>query len=232
MKKKIKIYRMSISRVFPTTHPKAGQKTDFYPKMLTALTGSYLACECGWHGEHEELIPLSLDNGYASDGLPCYVDNSRCPVCYGEVSDYTPKIHTIRTLNLESKSKTWAEKIKEVRNGKAVFVLYEWKGKPYSADGCKDLFVFGTWQVKEFIEDRYKSAIHIIDSDIDVQKALFIPGVNRVSVENISQRHVTTVDYSTIAHNDGLCTPDFKDWFKNSDLKKPFEIVHFTSFRY
>jgi hypothetical protein len=232
-KKKIKIYRMPISRVFPATHPKAGQKTDFYPKMLTALTDSYLACECGWHGEHEELIPLSLDNGYASDGLPCYVDNSRCPVCYGEVSDYTPKIHTMRALNPESKSKTWEEKIKEVRNGEAVFVLYDWKGKPYSAVGCSNLFVFGTNAVRDFIEelmqsDKYKHAMPIIDSKIGVQNALFIPALNRVEFDNVK-----SVAYSTIARNDGLSLDDdFKAWFDDCDLSKPFEIIHFTEFRY
>jgi hypothetical protein len=237
MKNKIKIYRMPLSRVFPATHPKAGQKTDFYPKMLTALTGSHLACECGWYGEHEELIPLFLDNGCASDGLPCYVDDSRCPVCYGEVSDYTPKLHTMRALNPESKSKTWSEKIKEVRNGEAVLVVYDWKGKPYSADGCRNLFIFGIRAVLVFVDkllksDKYKHAMPVIDSEIGVQKTLFVSELNCVSVGNTEQNSVTTVDYSTIARKDGLSLYDFKAWFNDCDLSKPFEIIHFAKFRY
>ena len=36
---KIKTYNIMLSRVFPTTHPKAGQETDFKPKVMAALNG-------------------------------------------------------------------------------------------------------------------------------------------------------------------------------------------------
>lgn len=36
---KLKTYNIMLSRVFPTTHPKAGQETDFMPKVLAALKG-------------------------------------------------------------------------------------------------------------------------------------------------------------------------------------------------
>lgn len=38
-------------------------------------------CKCGWIGTN--LFTQTLDNGCASDGLPCYVDDSRCPNCMG-----------------------------------------------------------------------------------------------------------------------------------------------------
>ena len=36
---KIKTYNIMLSRVFPTTHPKALQETDFKPKVMAALNG-------------------------------------------------------------------------------------------------------------------------------------------------------------------------------------------------
>lgn len=36
---KIRTYNIMLSRVFPTTHPKAGQETDFKPKVMAALNG-------------------------------------------------------------------------------------------------------------------------------------------------------------------------------------------------
>jgi hypothetical protein len=145
------------------------------------------------------------------------------------------KIHTIRAIN--PKSKTWGEKIKEVLDGKAVLVVYQWDGKTYSSDGCINLFVFGVSATKDFIDelmksDKYKCATAIIDSGIGVQKALFIDELDFVSIANIEHAEVNTVSYSTIARNDGLSECDFNAWFKDCDLRKPFEIIHFTNFRY
>ncbi len=39
MANKIRTYNIMLSRVFPTTHPKAGQETDFKPKVMAALNG-------------------------------------------------------------------------------------------------------------------------------------------------------------------------------------------------
>lgn len=39
MADKIRTYNIMLSRVFPTTHPKAGQETDFKPKVMAALNG-------------------------------------------------------------------------------------------------------------------------------------------------------------------------------------------------
>lgn len=35
-----------------------------------------------------------------------------------------------------------------------------------------------------------------------------------------------------LAHNDGLSTDDFKEWFRGYDLSQPLAIIHFTKFRY
>ncbi len=39
MENKVKTYNIMLSRVFPTTHPKAGQETGFKPKVVAALNG-------------------------------------------------------------------------------------------------------------------------------------------------------------------------------------------------
>jgi hypothetical protein len=144
-----------------------------------------------------------------------------------------PKLHTIRAIN-KSKSNTWSDKIKDVQEGKAVLVLYRWNGKPYSADGCANLFVFGIDAVREFIDelmksDKYRYAIPVIDSGI---------GVQILSIGNDWHTWVLGVlcgDYpeiDEIAKNDGLSVEDFKAWFKSYDLSNFMEIIHFTKFRY
>jgi hypothetical protein len=235
MKQQIKVYRMSIARVFPKKHPRAGEPTNFKHKMIIALKDCALSCECGWYGEYEELTPCAFENGYNCDGT-VYVDDSRCPECNGYPQGYDEKIHTIRVLNSNSK-KTWSEKISEVQEGKAVLVVYPWDGKSYSKDGNTNLFVFGRDQTEDFINelmksDRYKCATPVIDSGLGVQKALFADELSCVSVANTEHAEVNIVSYSTIARNDGLSPEDFKAWFAEKDLSKPFEIIHFTKFRY
>jgi hypothetical protein len=100
--KKVKIYRLALSRTFPATHPRKGELTHFEEKIKRALL------------QKEGDLPV--------------------------------KLHTIRAVNPNSKSKSWFEKIEEVNRGEAVLVVYEWNGKPYSKDGCRNLFVFA----KEF----------------------------------------------------------------------------------
>ncbi|MDR2293350.1 MAG: hypothetical protein LBE11_07760 [Prevotellaceae bacterium] len=184
MKQKIKIYRMSIARVFPATHPRAGGLTHFAQAIIQAK-----------------------------------------------------KIHTVRAI--KPNSKTWNDKIHEVLDGKAVLVVYQWNGKPYSSDGCTNQFVFGTNQTQGFINellksDKYRYAIPVIDSGIGVQKALFIDELGCISVVNTEHAEVNINEYyySTIARNDGLSLEDFKAWFADNDFSKPFEIIHFTEFRY
>jgi hypothetical protein len=187
MKQKIKIYRLPLSRVFPATHPKAGEPTYFEYKIRKAI------------------------------GISCV-----CRYC-------DPKFHTIRAINPDAK-KTWFDKIKEVQEGNAVLVVYEWNEKPYSKDGCTNLFVFGTGAVKEFIDEllsteRYRTAIPVIDNGIGVRAIKFITE----STINANGKLILSED---LARNDGLSEPDFRAWFKGCDLSSPMAIIHFTKFRY
>jgi hypothetical protein len=202
-KEKIKIYRLPLSRVFPATHPRAGEPTEF-----------------------RYLIEVALKNAPLRD-LPFSCN-------------YYGKIHTIRAINPESKSKNWTEKIKDVQEGKAVLVVYQWNGKPYSADGCTNRFVFGTDKTEVFIDGlmrtgKYEDAIPVIDSGIGTQKLTFCYGaINRTEVTTYGymrdvQKSINILD---LAKNDGLSVEDFRAWFRNYDLSKPLVIIHFTKFRY
>jgi hypothetical protein len=195
MKQKIKIYRMSIARVFPATHPRAGESTHFLYKIKKALRLDVV-------------------------GVNAY-----------------PKLHTIRAI--KSTGKTWTDKIREVLDGKAVLVVYQWDGKPYSKDGCSNLFVFGTGETKNFIDelmksDKYKCAIPVINSRIGVQKAyiniFYKAGYCITGYEKYE--FGIRYDLDCIAKNDGLSECDFQAWFKDYDLNKHLEIIHFTKFRY
>ena len=176
MNKKIKIYRMSISRVFPATHPRKGQDTDFKEKILSGLDCPDCICE----------LSKTCENCHRAGIF---------------------KIHTIRA-NYDY----WKKRIDEVNAGNAILVLYEWKGKPYSKDGTRELFRFDK------------------DSGIDVQLLTFNPdGHQYLSSVGVGD---WLVKKETLAINDGLSEQDFRDWFKGYDLSEPMAIIHFTKFRY
>ena len=69
------------------------------------------------------------------------------------------------------------------------------------------------------------------DSGVGVQKLLF--GINDllypIAGDGIWHR---VLNLENLAKNDGLSIDDFKDWFKNYDLRKPMAIIQFTEFRY
>jgi hypothetical protein len=201
-KEKIKIYRLPLSRVFPATHPRAGEPTEF-----------------------RYLIETGLKNAPLRD-LPF-----NC--------DYFGKIHTIRAINPESKSKNWIEKIEEVKEGKAVLVVYRWNDRPYSTDGCTNLFVFGTRETENFIkelmrQEKYDDAISVIDSGIGTQKLNWCTSETASVTPSVYEDFPLgmPVNILELAENDGLSVEDFKAWFKNYDLSKQLIIIHFTNFRY
>lgn len=113
---KIKRYRLSVSRTFPTTHPRKGESTYFIPKIESAL-GILNGCN------PSECLPFILD----------------CTGCYYMLpeSEIFPKLHTCRG-NYER----WAKIMAEVQAGKAVIDLFYWDGKPYGK-GVKQV-VFAT----------------------------------------------------------------------------------------
>lgn len=105
---KIKRYRLPVSRTFPTTHKRAGEKTYFVEKILKAL---YLENRLSVGMIQNLVINLELRD----------FDWSVFNTC-------EPKCHTIRA------SKVWIERIKEVQSGSAVIELFYWSGKPYHKD--------------------------------------------------------------------------------------------------
>jgi hypothetical protein len=136
------------------------------------------------------------------------------------------KLHTCRANLI-----LWKNNISEVVAGNAVLVIYEWNGKPYSKDGTKNLFVFGTNAVKGFIDEllkteKYKDAIPVINSGIGVQK------LEWTGLGWFIDDYDSDVTIRDLSQNDGLSFDDFKAWFKNYNLNEPMAIIQFTKFRY
>ncbi|RZL47547.1 MAG: hypothetical protein EOP00_11600 [Pedobacter sp.] len=133
----------------------------------------------------------------------------------GQDTDFLDKIffnktkkHTIRgNYNL------WKKRIDEVLQGKAIISLRYWSGKPYNSKQV---------EITQFNQTSYIGIQKLFfeDNCIDIP-IVFVPGVGAVeqSIE-------------TIANNDGLTLPDFKEWFAKADLSEPMAIIHFTDFRY
>lgn len=114
---------------------------------------------------------------------------------------YDPKLHTIR-LNYP----LWEKRIKEVKAGNAILSLRYWSGKPYRSK-----------QVEFTVLDK--------DSGIGIQK---LEDPSNFVFAPINGK---TINWETIAKNDGLSFDDFCDWFKVRS-KEPMAIIHFTEFRY
>lgn len=102
---KLKIYVLTVSRYFPSTHPRKGEETHFEGKICRVLE-DYLQEK---HGRH---AILSIKDKYSIQG-------------WWELSF---KIHTIR-----SNYNLWEKRIKEVQQGKAILSLRYWSGKPYNS---------------------------------------------------------------------------------------------------
>ena len=119
------------------------------------------------------------------------------------------KIHTIRANYV-----LWANRIKEIQEGKAILSIRYWSGKPYNSKQV------GICQLDK-------------NSGIGVQKLGFY--YDRIDEPFIDtpEQHIGYVGKTNLfAKNDGLSLEDFKDWFRKYDLSKPMAIIHFTKFRY
>jgi hypothetical protein len=203
MKQKIKIHRMSLSKVFPKKHPKAGQPTGFSRSIMNAFTSQYF--------QHK--IPLE-----------------------------NKKFHTCRN-NYDAMKR----RIEEVKNGKAILVLYDWRGNPYGKGGYKNLYIFGVPKTLGFIgelrkTDKYRDALSMITEDIGIQELRVAPIFPIDSAGNDIKGSaplyiICTVDgkyvpYGTIAENDGLTPDDFICFFEDATPDKSLAIIQFTNFRY
>ena len=119
------------------------------------------------------------------------------------------KIHTIRD-NYEY----WAKRIKDVQDGKAVLVLFEWEGKPYRSKQ-KELFRFDG------------------NSDIGIEKSEREGNYGRDACSPffVGGFILSNVD---VALHDGLSYTDFDDWFRigSAEIPESRAIIHFTKLRY
>ena len=102
--KKIKRYRLGVSRNFPTTHPRKGTSTHFINQIRHATC-------------------LKLDFFGRKIGIACEICD------YEFECAISKKLHTIR-----ANYPLWEKRMKEVQEGRAVIELFYWSGKPYHKD--------------------------------------------------------------------------------------------------
>lgn len=164
----MKTYVLMLSKVFPATHPRAGQPTGFFDKFMAGQADS----RKGW------LV--------------------------------SPKLHTIR-----ANYALWAKRIAEVQRGEAVLSVRQWLGRPY-------------------MSKQVTIATLTADDGVGIQKLTFFSGRIIYPIVGLYQPSVGHYQPSVkeMAHNDGLGSTDWVNWFKNYDLSKPLAIIHFTKFRY
>ncbi|WP_315170199.1 hypothetical protein [Alloprevotella tannerae] len=98
----MKTYVLTLSKIFPRTHARAGKPTNFKVKF-------YLGQGCPDCDEPQDLSGVNI---------------SDCNSCVNAC--HYPKIHTIRA-NYE----LWRKRIKEVQEGQAVLSIRQWTGKSY-----------------------------------------------------------------------------------------------------
>ncbi|AWL07957.1 hypothetical protein HME7025_00072 [Aquirufa nivalisilvae] len=103
---KLKTYILTVSRYYPSTHPRKGQETHFVGKIGKVLLG-YLEEKYGRHAIGGIIDLYNFDGGWKLD----------------------PKYHTMR-----ANYGLWEKRIKEVQEGKAVLSLRYWEGRPYNSN--------------------------------------------------------------------------------------------------
>lgn len=114
------------------------------------------------------------------------------------------KIHTIR-----SNYHLWEKRIMEVQEGKAVFSIRQWTGKPYRSQ-------------------QVEIAQLTVADGIGIQRLRFLGS-------NFSGGYIRNGVFPSckvLANKDGLSLEDWEEWFREYDLSAPLAIIHFTKFRY
>jgi len=178
----MKTYVIILSKTFPKGHPKAGENTYFKEQVQNALLNNagVSACDC------------------------CEYKTRDCDSCGHKASNFRGKIHTIRD-NYE----LWANRIKEVLNGKAILSIRQWSGKPYRSK-------------QEVICDlSAKDEIGIQPLDFDFPFAL-----------KVGSEFLNMQDNERLANNDGLTYDDFDKWIDVEHASGIKAIILFTNFRY
>lgn len=114
------------------------------------------------------------------------------------------KIHTLRA-NYE----LWKKRFDEIAAGNACLSVRQWTGKPYCSK-------------------QVELAVLTKEDGIGLQK---------MTVAGCSVFHPIFVDTHSIsadelAHNDGLSSSDWRNWFSRYDLTEPLAVIQFTPMRY
>ena len=225
MRTKLKTYVLIVSEFFQSKHPRKGESTHFYEKILKTTT------------EHDFYPCLCLNCGYLAmsnnfiDGEQIAdtgdYEDPYCPHCQSQMleeqsikdfieyyqltDDIEEKLHTIRG-NYE----LWKKRIDEVIAGKAILSIRGWIGKPYNSKQIEIARI-----TKENNPGIQKVYIDIHCDESNIESSI------RAKVEE------KEVNASLLAKNDGLNIIDFSRWFF-PDLTGCFTggIIHFTGFRY
>ena len=151
------------------------------------------------------------------------------------VSEFFPKTHNksglptgfINSIGNKSKKHTirgnyelWRKRFDEIEKGEACLSIRYWAGKPYNSPQ------------KEVFNLKNTNGIGIEKLEFDEMIMTTSPVLITGKKGAEKMWKPTISDVPTLALNDGLTLPDFKEWFKKYDLSKPMAIIHFTSFRY
>lgn len=99
----------------------------------------------------------------------------------------------------------WKKRIEEINQGKAILSIRYWSGAPFRSKQI---------ELKQLTYVGYQEL-----ESMDLED-----GTAYTRIRNL-------IFLDNLAKNDGLSLEDFKEWFKNYDLK-PKIIIHFTEFRY
>ena len=114
------------------------------------------------------------------------------------------KLHTIRA-NYD----LWKKRFDEIEAGKACLCIRQWSGKPY----CSKQIEIAVLRKEDGI------------------------GIQKMTVAGCAIIHPIFVDTHSVsadvlAHNDGLSSADWRNWFSKYDLTEPLAVIQFTNFRY
>lgn len=220
MAKNKPVYVLTLSEYFQSTHPRKGESTHFWEKVMKTTTdATYFPaqCKCGYYG-----MSNTFEGGYQIGDTGDYSD-IMCPKCdwhecddlgirdfigyYHDSELIWPKIHTVR-----ANYPLWKKRIDKVAAGEAILAIRGWIKRPY--------------------KDPQIHIIQLDDSDgVGIQKLSITDApIGRIFTveENEDKFHISEEE---LAKNDGLILQDFRDWFKKTP-KEPYGIIHFTDFRY
>lgn len=103
-----KVYVLMVSKVFPATHPRAGELTHFMSKILLNF----------------DQVVVQYPDESQSASRPGYA--SKYAAAIVREGGFEPKLHTLRE-NYD----LWTRRAEKINRGEAVLSLRQWSGKPY-----------------------------------------------------------------------------------------------------